>query len=149
VKAFGTGGRKARVDVGDAWDHFLAIYWYPGDVKIDFSSGQFLKGFSDLCVRLYGSRGTVDSHYGGAIRITGDNPWAGVERDPTHQDPVARNAKDFEKGIREGNFLNNAEESATSTLTGILGRTAAYEGRVVTWEEMMAKNERFEIDVRV
>ena len=34
-----------------------------------------------------------------------------------------------------------------STLTGILGRTAAYEGRPVTWDEMMASNAR--IDTRV
>jgi myo-inositol 2-dehydrogenase/D-chiro-inositol 1-dehydrogenase len=147
LKAFGTGGRKGRVDVGDCWDHFLAIYWYPDDIRIDFSSGQYLKGFNDLCIRLYGTKGTVDSHYGGLVRITGDNPWPGVERDPTYQEPVLRNAKDFEKGIRDGKPLNNAEEAAVSTLTGILGRTAAYEGRPVTWDEMMASNARIEPNV--
>ncbi len=149
IKAFGAGGRKARVDVGDCWDHFLGIYWYPDDVMIDFSSGQYLKGFSDLCVRLYGAKGTVDSHYGGAIRITGDQPWPGVERDPTYQEPVLRNAKDFETSIREKKPLNNAAESAQSTLTGILGRTAAYEGRVVTWDEMIASDARIDTSVRL
>ncbi len=149
LKAFGTGGRKGRTDVGDCWDHFLAIYWYPDDIHIDFSSGQFLKGYSDLCIRLYGTQGTVDSHYGGANRITGEKPWPGVERDNTYQEPVVQNAKDFEKGIRDGKPLNNAEQSATSTLTGILGRTAAYEGRVVTWDEMIASNAKTELDVKI
>jgi predicted dehydrogenase len=144
LKAFGTGGRKGRTDVGDCWDHFIAIYWYPDDVRIDFSSGQYLKGYSDLCIRMYGTRGTVDSHYGGDVRITGEVQWTG-ERENTYQEPVLRNAREFEAGIRAGKPLNNFEEAATSTLTAILGRTASYEGRVVTWEEMMAKDEKLEL----
>jgi len=77
LRAYGTGGRMARTDVGDCWDHFICIYWYPDDVKIDFSSSQFLKGFHDMCMRVYGTKGTVDSHYGGPVTITGDNPWKG------------------------------------------------------------------------
>ena len=144
LKAYGTGGRKGRTDVGDCWDHFLVIYWYPDDIRIDFSSGQYLKGYSDLCIRMYGTEGTVDSHYGGDVRITGDKPWTG-ERENTYREPVLRNARDFEESIRSGQLLNNAEESATSTLTGILGRLAAYRGREVSWAEMMAENERLDL----
>ncbi|UCD28180.1 MAG: Gfo/Idh/MocA family oxidoreductase, partial [Planctomycetota bacterium] len=32
IKAWGTGGRKARTQVGDCWDHFLVTFWYPKDV---------------------------------------------------------------------------------------------------------------------
>ena len=67
--AVGTGGRKARLDVGDCWDHFIVTYLYPGGVKVDFSSAQFTKGYHDLCMRFYGSKGTVDSHYSGVVRI--------------------------------------------------------------------------------
>lgn len=148
LKAFGTGGRKGRTDVGDCWDHFLVLYWYPDDIKIDFSSGQYLKGFSDLCIRAYGTRGTVDSHYGGDVSIKGDVNWTG-ERENTYQEPVLRNARDFEQGIRSGSFLNNAEDAAISTLTGILGRTAAYEERTVTWEEMIRANERLELGLQL
>src|SRR5690606_22337181 len=77
VRAFGTGGRKARTDVGDCWDHYIATFWYPEDVLVDFSSGQYLRGYSDLCIRVYGSDGTVDSHYGGLLQITGEHEWAG------------------------------------------------------------------------
>ncbi|MBI4606784.1 MAG: Gfo/Idh/MocA family oxidoreductase [Planctomycetes bacterium] len=143
LKAYGTGGRKGRTDVGDCWDHFIVIYWYPDDIQIDFSSGQYLKGYSDLCIRMYGTRGTVDSHYGGEVKITGEVTWTG-ERENTYQEPVLRNARDFEAGIRSGKLLNNAAESAESTLTGILGRIAAYAGRAVTWDEMMAANEKIE-----
>ena len=46
---------------------------------------------------------------------------------------------DFCAAIQDGKPMNNAQESANSTLTGILGRMAAYEGRIVTWDEMMEK----------
>jgi myo-inositol 2-dehydrogenase / D-chiro-inositol 1-dehydrogenase len=73
VRATGTGGQKARF-VGDQWDHYQVTYWYPNDAKVDFSSVQFSKGYGDLCIRMYGSKGTVDSHYGGVVRITESNP---------------------------------------------------------------------------
>lgn len=150
LKAYGTGGRKGRTDVGDCWDHFIVIYWYPDDIHIDFSSGQYLKGYNDLCIRLYGTQGTIDSHYGGAVKITGSPQieWSG-QNENTFVEPVLRNAKEFEESIRSGKHLNNAEPSAHSTLTGILGRMAAYEGRVVTWEEMMAKNEKLELNLKI
>jgi myo-inositol 2-dehydrogenase/D-chiro-inositol 1-dehydrogenase len=39
--------------------------------------------------------------------------------------------------IRTGNYVNEGEQTALSTLTAIMGRTAAYTGRLVTWDEIM------------
>jgi hypothetical protein len=38
--------------------------------------------------------------------------------------------------IRTGNYVNEAEQTAISTLTAIMGRTAAYTGRAITWDEI-------------
>lgn len=149
VKAFGTGGRKARVDVGDCWDHFITIFWYPDGTRIDFSSGQYLKGYTDLCMRFYGTRGTADTHYGGSLSITGEKPWKGVERDNTYREPVTRNAKMFEESIRSGKHLNNAEQSAESTITTILGRTASYEERLVTRDEILKANVKLDANLHI
>ncbi len=147
LKAFGTGGRKARVDVGDCWDHFVAAYWYPNDIRVDFSSNQFLKGFHDMCIRFYGTAGTVDSHYGGAVRITGDNPWPGIEKDDTFRAGAVANVKSFAESVRTGRLLNNVAESVESNLTSILGRMAAYGERLVTWEEMLRSEEKLEANL--
>jgi predicted dehydrogenase len=149
LKAFGTGGRKARVDVGDCWDHFLVTYWYPDEAKVDFSSAQFLKGFHDMCIRVYGSVGTVDSHYGGSVNITGDNPWKGAEKDDTFRQGAITNVKNFVQSIRTGNHLNNAAVSVDSNLTAILGRLAAYDRRVVSWDEMLHSNEKLEASLKL
>jgi predicted dehydrogenase len=137
VKAFGTGGRKARVDVGDAWDHFIVTFWYPNDVRVDFSSSQFIKGYHDMCIRFYGTKGTMDSHYGGAVKMTGDNKWDGGDKDDTFTGGAVTNVKNFVESLRTGQYLNNASVGAKSTLTSILGRTAAYRGKEVTWDEML------------
>ncbi len=149
LRAFGTGGRKARTDVGDCWDHFLVQFWYPGDVKVDFSSNQFLKGFHDMCIRFYGTAGTVDSHYGGSIRITGDHPWPGVEKDDTFREGAVANVRRFAESLRTGRYLNNVEESVESNLTSILGRMAAYGERLVSWEEMLRSGEKLEAGLKL
>jgi myo-inositol 2-dehydrogenase/D-chiro-inositol 1-dehydrogenase len=149
VRAFGTGGRKARVDVGDCWDHFLATYWYPNDVRVDFSSAQFIKGFHDMCIRFYGTAGTVDAHYGGLVRITGDNPWNGAEKDDTFREGAITNVKNFIESVRAGKHLNNAAQGAESTLTSILGRMVAYGERSLTWEEMLKSGERFTVRLNI
>jgi len=145
VRALGTGGRKARVDVGDCWDHFVVTYWYPNDVLVDFSSRQFGEGYDDLCIRLYGALGTVDSHYGGDVRIRGSKSgWAGGKTGDIYKQGAVNNIKDFCASIFEGKYINTASESATSTMTSILGRIAAYENRMVTWDEMLAANGRLD-----
>jgi len=140
VRAYGTGGRKVRTDVGDCWDHFVVTYWFPGDVIIDFSSSQFLKGFHDMCVRVYGSEGTVDTHYGGEVWIRNGEKWDGGETTRIFQEGAINNIKDFWASIDTGEYLDNTAESVRSNLTAILGRTAAYEGRLVTWDEMLQGN---------
>jgi predicted dehydrogenase len=145
IKAAGTGGRKARVDVGDCWDHFVVTYTYPNGAMVDFSSRQFGEGFDDLCIRLYGALGTVDSHYGGDVRIRGSKSgWAGGNTGDIYKQGAVNNIKDFCAGIADGKYVNNAEESAISTMTCILGRIAAYENRVVTWDEMVTANTRLD-----
>ena len=145
VKAYGAGGRKVRTDAGDCWDHFVVTYWYPNDVLIDFSSSQFIEGFDDMCMRVYGSLGTVDSHYGGAVKIRGKKDgWRGGDTKDIYKQGAVNNIVDFCTSIVDGKYLNNAEECARSTMTSILGRIAAYENRVVTWDEMVEANTRLD-----
>lgn len=145
VKAYGIGGRKARVDVGDCWDHFVVAYTYPGDVRADFSSGQFTYGFDDLCMRLFCAEGTVESHYGGPVNISAKaGGWKGGETNRIYQDGAVANMQAFHESIVSGPLLNNAGEAADSTLTSVLGRMAAYENREVTWAEMIASGERLD-----
>ena len=113
-RAFGTCGQMAR-KLGDVSDHYLVTYWYSNGVKVDFSSAQFLKGYGDLCMRVYGSEGTLDTHYNGLIRMEGRTKWLGAEKDPTFKEGAINNMKAFIASIRAGKFLNNAEDAVRRT----------------------------------
>jgi predicted dehydrogenase len=153
LKATGTGGRTDWTGSGyegsDAWDHFLVHYDYPNNVHADFSSHQLTRHFSDLCVRVFGLKGAADTHYGGLVRITGDNAWMGAERDDTFRQGAINNVKTFIAAIREGKPVNNVEVSVESNLTAILGRMAAYNHTTVTWDQMMASNEKWTADLKL
>ena len=153
TQASGTGGRTdwtgTGYDVGDAYDHFLVNFWYPGEVQASFSSHQLNGSFSDLCVRLVGIQGTADTHYAGLVRITGQNAWMGSEKDDTFRSGAIANVKAFIESVRTGPRLNNAGDAVESNLTAILGRMAAYQQRVVTWDEMMKSTERLQANLKL
>jgi predicted dehydrogenase len=151
TKATGAGGRTdwsgTQNHLGDAYDHFAVTYWYPGDVHASFSSHQLNGAFSDLCVRVTGVRGTADTHYGGLVRIVGEKPWNGAEKDDTFRGGCVTNIQTFVDAVRNGKPVNNAATAVESNLTAILGRTAAYEQRLVTWDQMIASTERWQVNL--
>ncbi|MDX9974459.1 MAG: Gfo/Idh/MocA family oxidoreductase [FCB group bacterium] len=145
VKAHGYGGRKARTDVGDCWDHFLVTYFYPDGQMLDFHSNQFATGFDDICARVYGSEGTIDTHYAGLVKIgSKSGTYPGGIAENLYETGTVANVKDFHASIVDGKPIDNTQESANSTMTAILGRTAAYSGRDVTWDEVVAANEKLD-----
>jgi predicted dehydrogenase len=154
LKAQGTGGRTdwrgtPYHEGSDASDHFAITYWYPNDVAVSFSSNQLTRHYSDLCVRVFGIKGALDSHYGGLVRITGETPWNGAEKDDTFRSGAIENVKKFIAAVREGKPVNNAEVSTDSNLTAIMGRTAAYTEKMVTWEETLASKEVWKTDLKL
>ena len=153
TKATGTGGRTdwrgTGYDAGDAYDHFQVTYWYGNEVQADFSSNQLTNSFSDLCVRVFGIKGCADTHYGGLVRITGENAWKGSDKDDTFRQGAINNVKAFVASIRDGKPINNAGRSVESNLTAILGRMAAYQQRLITWDEMLQSKERYHADLKL
>jgi myo-inositol 2-dehydrogenase / D-chiro-inositol 1-dehydrogenase len=56
--------------------------------------------------------------------------------------PFSQANINFINAIRTNNPINEANNLASSTLVGIMGRESAYTGKDVTWEEMMNSNLR-------
>lgn len=142
AEAFGACSRIPEHE-GDMQDTFVVNFSFPNGAQVDFSGARFLKGYNDQCIRVYGTQGTLDSHYRGVIQITGDKPWKGADADPTREGALT-NVKNFVDSIRTGQYLNYAAEAVRTNLSCILGRTAGYEKRTVTWDEMMKRNEKLE-----
>jgi predicted dehydrogenase len=147
LRASGTGG-KARELVGTCWDHFAVIFSYPDDVVVSFNSKQVGAGWEDIQCRIYGTAGTIDTHYGGNVAITGKTPFAGGPTGNLYTDGAVLNIAGFHDRITRGDYANGTvAPSVQSNLTTILGRTAAYQRRQVTWDEMIKANEKLEFDL--
>jgi predicted dehydrogenase len=148
VRAYGTGGRK-REFLGDCWDHFAVIYYYPNDLVVSFNSHQMGFGYDDIMCRVYGFKGTVDTHYFGNVSIKTTELRTDGSVGNLFTDGVVTNIATFRDNITKGDCANlTVPASVRSNLTTVLGRTAAYKNGVVTWEEMMRKREKFAPDLK-
>ena len=151
VSAFGTGGRKFR-GVGTCWDTFSVTFRYPDDVGIAFSSRQF-NGYGTrpegIRNRLFGTAGVLETEYGGQVLIRGKQFWRGGETSSIYEQGAVSNIAAFHDAIERRDVSNpTVAESVRSNLVTILGRTAAYEGRVVTWDELLKSDERLVPDLK-
>jgi predicted dehydrogenase len=147
LHAVGTGGRKART-AGTCCDNFSVIFTFPPDVVVTFMSKQLGDGADDICCRMYGTDGTLDSHYFGEVAIRGHMPYKGGKMENLYQDGAVANIAAFHESIARGDFSNpTVAPSVRSTLTTIVGRTAALRQAKVTWDEVMAAGETLEADL--
>ena len=165
VKAAGTGGRKGRNDSGNCYSHFDVVFTYADDVHVSFSSTQFGKDYFDANERFFGTRGASESPYSGRLGIFGgDNPWTygtSAQQAPSgafsatgaFSDNLAQadseKQKSWIESIKTGQFHNQAHLGAESALSAMLGRTAAYTGRAVTWDELLASNEKWDSGIEL
>lgn len=147
ISAVGTGGQERKQ--GNCWDHFSVIYTFPDDVLVTFNSKQYGKGYDDILCRMYGTTGTIDTHYFGTVAIRGDMPFKGGETGNIYQDAVRSNITEFHESICSQQYANTTvTPSVRSNLTTILGRMAAYRQDRVTWQEMLVSQERFLPDLQ-
>lgn len=149
IRAYGTGGRK-RDYVGNCWDHFSVILYYPKDIVVTFSSKQVGFGYDDIMCRVYGVNGTADAHYSGDIMVRArDDIYNGGKASMIYDQGVTINVKTFYDSIINRDFSNpTVPASVRSNLVTILGRTAAYKGGEVTWDKIMRANQKWTLDLK-
>jgi myo-inositol 2-dehydrogenase / D-chiro-inositol 1-dehydrogenase len=147
LAATGRGGRATRRH-GDTWDHFSVLYEFPEEFSVSFTSQKGVPGARDeIRCRVYGTEGMADTDYTGSVSILGKNPYEGGRMDGLFTRGAERNIETFWQAITEGRFDNpTVAPSVRSNLTAVLGRTAAYRGGRVTWQEMLAASERLPFD---
>ncbi len=145
VKAFGTCAKRGRGDRGTCNDHFGVLFSFPNDVMLSFASKQYGTGYDDIGCRMFGPKGTVDTHYFGLVMIRGEKSYKGGKLGNLYTDGAVRNIADFHAAIGKGDYSNpTVAPSVRSNLTTILGRIAAYRKAEVTWDEMIRTTEKLE-----
>lgn len=141
VKAVsGLGGRQVRTGErhGHIFDHFAVEFEYPNGVTV-FSQCRQINGCQNIVgEELTGTLGR--SNCRDRIELFDEErPWRHRERDSS---PYQQEHQDLIDSIRTGSPINEAQSVAESTMTGIIGREAAYSGQAVEWDKAMESTMR-------
>jgi hypothetical protein len=119
---------------GNIYDHFSIVFEYPDNVRGYHNCRHWANTDKQVKDYVLGSKGFCDV-FGG--RIAGENAWR--YRGPNNLMYQTEHDELF-ASIRSGKPINNGQYAASSTLLAIMGRMAAYTGKVITWE--MALNSK-------
>ncbi|GAB1450965.1 Gfo/Idh/MocA family oxidoreductase [Draconibacterium sp.] len=144
VSAYGSCGHNVRDDIGTCSDHFALVFKYPKNVAVTFSSRQYESSSAGgIKNRMFGSKGTMETEYGGQVRILGENTYQGGETGSIYQQGAETNIAAFYNNITSGNYTNiTLFPGVTSNLVTILGRNAAYGNKEVLWEDLIQSKEK-------
>ncbi len=131
ISAVGYGGTKVRTSM-DILDHLSLSFEWPGGMHVNFEANQITpRGFSRVGEEFTGTKGFIAVSRQRMTHVRGPNNSETIEskRDITNDALEA-----FLGRIESGNVENVAERSAKSTMIAILGRTAIYSRKEVTWK---------------
>ncbi len=146
VSAVGMGSRLRR-PTGDCYDNFSVDYIYPGEVHMESMCRQINDCANNVSEFLRGTKGymsTANNEYAiydanGTVLYNYESP-KNEAGDSTEISPYVQEHIDLVTAIRTGKQIVEAEETARSVMTAIMGRQAAYTGKQVSWEEMMSSD---------
>jgi len=145
VSAQGQGGRQARTQPDQLFDHYAVEYSFADGTRL-FAQGRHMRGcwgfFGDV---IHGAKGSAVLGEG----VRDPRVYKGHQR--TAENVIWKykgpgcNAYQVEhdllfEAIRRNKAYNETQRCAKAAMAGILGRMAAESGKLITWEEAMASN---------
>ena len=165
VKATATGGRNVLTHWGNCWDNYQVDYTYPNDVHVSFSSTQFGDAGFDAGLKVFGADGMATAPYSGPVHILGKNAWAWKDSETTtsgagtfaangsFSDNLALADRDKERNVIEsitsGKGQNQIGAGVDTALSCMLGRMAGYSGHSVTWDDLLAHGENYQLGMNL
>ena len=141
VRASAIGGRLMRTgaESGNVYDHFTVIYEYDNGVRCFHTCRQMPGCNYDNTDYIMGTRGTCFVNgWAPTHVIKGEHPWT---YQGEHPNMYQVEHDELFASIRAGVPINDGLRMTNSTMMAILGRTAAYSGQTVTWDDAVAAEE--------
>ena len=157
IKAYGSGGRLVRTEVGEIYDHFNLVYEYPDQILLNHSCVQIDGVRDDISETIRGTKATFTTTAGrggtGGARIeasrgrretTSQMIYSYEGNDDRHYDQEAEFFVNsvLGKGEGEDKYRNDTKYGVDSTFMSILGREAAYRRQCLTWDELWNTNKK-------
>ncbi len=148
--AVGHSVRNRKDPHHDTHDMFSVSYAFKNGMIMNNHSEHVANGhgFKSEC-HAFGQDAFLEARYGGKTWIHGKrNAYKGGENKNLYGEGMLANVDTFHKSVTEGIHDNpTVAPSVNATLTAILGREAALQGRKITWDELLQDTTRLEADL--
>lgn len=131
-RCLGSGGHRARPEDSEVYDCMSVDFEYPNGATCSFMCRQ-QGGKTETSNRIVGTKGTAWIMPFGTSTITGHD-GSKIFEVSYEGDAYVQEHIDLIASIRAGQPIIEAREVADSSLTGVMGRMAAYTGEEVTWD---------------
>ncbi|MFA7141184.1 MAG: Gfo/Idh/MocA family oxidoreductase, partial [Proteiniphilum sp.] len=145
IRAVGFGGRARRL-TGDIYDFFSVDYYYNNNKRMLHTARQIDGCDNNISEQVLGTKGMAQLNDRGEIKIldwNGNLLWKYDYENKPVNNPYNQEHIHLVESIRMGKKINQAEDLAYSNMVAILGREAAYTGKAITWDEIMASTLRY------
>ncbi|MCD7929889.1 MAG: Gfo/Idh/MocA family oxidoreductase [Tannerellaceae bacterium] len=145
VNAVGFGGRAQRL-TGDIYDFFSVDYTYGNNKRMLATARQIDGCDGNVSEQVYGAKGVALLNDRNDIKIVdynGNVLWQYDYASKPVKDPYIQEHIHLVESIRLNKKINQAEDLAYSTQIAIMGREAAYTGKPISWDEIMASSLRY------
>lgn len=136
VSCVATGGRQIPQEGGNIFDHIQVNYLYPNGARAFIAHRQIPGIYNENGDYILGTNGKVTIGRGPLPIIEdhkGKRLW---EFEGTKNDGYQYEHDILFAAVRKGEVVNKGDRMISSTLLAIMGRTAAYTGAQLTWEQI-------------
>ena len=131
---------------GDVYDFFSIQYVYDNEIRTNCASRQIDGCDNELYVMVYGTKGSTNC-FDTIYNLDGSIAWKYPAPKPDDPDqtwavknPYVQEHIRLVTAIRNNEPINDVETHVQSVMMAIMGRMAAYTGKSVTWDEIMASD---------
>ncbi|NQU87186.1 MAG: Gfo/Idh/MocA family oxidoreductase, partial [Mariniphaga sp.] len=143
TKAVGMGSQQRRV-TGDQYDNFSIDFEYDNGMHMHSMCRQINGCVNNVSEWIVGTKGTTNCR-NSVLDLEGNSLFEytyplndnGESTDRPKVDPYVQEHINLVTCIRQDIPINEAEQTAITNMVAIMGRTSAYTGKEVTWDEMM------------
>ena len=144
IKCVGFGSRQRR-KTGDQYDNFSVDFIYENDVHLHSMCRQIDGCANNVSEFIQGTKGSWNSNDMTIRDLQGNIIWQ-FDREAEKQNfkqtnPYVLEHVNWITSIRNKQPICQVEETAISSLCGIMGRESAYTGQEVTWEQISASDQ--------
>jgi len=153
-KACGVVQQSRKNPVNTATDTASLTYSFPGGVVMNYSGDQFRNYHDEIDVfsgvKAYADNAHMQTFYGKGITQMRNADWRyeGGENPGLYSWGARYNVDLFHKCVTEKDHKNATVPSAVdANLTCLLGAEAGRAGTEMTWDELLAKKDRVQIDM--